>query len=131
MKASIIAIAIVMAPIGPDPDAVLACIRQVEGVTNPARRGPAGELGFYRITPEVWAENTKQPFRLCATDPYLEIAVARKHIRRLAQGIQAAGETVTPYRLALAWNAGLSATVDDTAPRRARDYARRVVNLLP
>jgi hypothetical protein len=40
-----------------------------------------------------------------------------------------AGLAATPYRIALAWNGGLTAAVKGRAPAVAHDYAQRAENL--
>lgn len=109
---------------------VLRAIRQVEGVKNPARRGPAGELGYYRITASVWAQHTRQPFSLCATNHGLEQAVAEKHLLWLTLQLRRRAIRPTPYRLGYAWNAGLEAACFQIpTDLTAADYAQRVENL--
>lgn len=108
---------------------VLKAIRQVEGVKNPARRGPAGELGYYRITAAVWAQHTRKPFALCATDHGLERAVADKHLLWLASQLRRRGIRPTPFRLGHAWNAGLEAACAEVIADAGSDYAQRVQNL--
>ncbi len=112
---------------GTTNEQLLAAIKQVEGVRDPAKVGPAGELGFYRITPAVWVQHSRQPFSLCATMPAIEAAVALQHVKWLREHLRDPSD----YRVALAWNAGLSAVNRGREPARSRDYARRVVNLLP
>lgn len=108
----------------------LEAIRIVEGVRDPAQRGPAGELGWYRITPKVWAQHSTRPFALAATDHALELEVARLHIAWLdRQLLVVHGPLVSTYWIALAWNAGASATLHHRTTAAQRDYARRVRNL--
>lgn len=108
----------------------LSAIRQVEGVKDPAKRGDAGELGYHRITPEVWAQHTTAPFIWAGTDEALELYVAQVHLDWLERGLVARhGPHVSPYWLALAWNAGLTAALRGETTAEQRDYARRVQNL--
>lgn len=112
------------------PAAVMRAIRQVEGVKHPARRGPAGELGYYRVTAGVWYQHTRQPFARCGTSPGLEQAVVEKHLAWLTTQLQRRGIRATPYRLAYAWNAGLEAACFRIpTDLSATDYAQRVENL--
>lgn len=109
---------------------ILKGIRQVEGVKYPGRRGPAGELGYFRITAGVWAQHTRKPFALCATDHALELAVADKHLDWLARQLRRRGIRPTPYRLAYGWVAGLEAACAEISHiAAAADYASRVQNL--
>lgn len=108
---------------------LLQAIRTVEGVKHPATPGRHGELGFFRFRQKTWEQHTAEPFARCGRSPKLELEIAVKHLHWLVQGIVAAGEVPTPYRIALAWNAGLEATIFDRVPATTRDYARRVVNV--
>ena len=108
---------------------LLSAIRTVEDVKFPARPGKHGELGYFRFREKTWRQHTIDDFARCGREPALELVVARKHLRWLVQSLAAAGEVPTPYRLALAWNAGLEATLHDRTPPATRDYARRVVNV--
>lgn len=107
---------------------LLHAIRTVEDVKDPAKRGPAGELGFYRITPAAWAQHTTAAFSRAATDPKFEEMIAGRHLDWLERELVRSGHVPTPFRLALAWNAGLEGS--NHAPATACDYARRVVNFL-
>ncbi len=108
---------------------LLQAIRTVEDVKHPATPGTHGELGFFRFREKTWRQHTAEPFARCGRSPKLELEIAVKHLRWLVQSITAAGEVPTPYRIALAWNAGLDATLRDRVPEATRDYARRVVNV--
>lgn len=110
--------------------AILRGIAQAEAVTDPTKPGPDGELGIYRITPGTWRDRSQLPFRLCGTDRRAEESVARAHVAWIEHGYREARITPTPYRVALAWNGGLSAALNGTSPRSARDYAQRVANLV-
>jgi hypothetical protein len=107
---------------------ILHAIREAEGVKDPARRGPAGELGFYRITPGVWVQHTSAAFDRAASDHLLEERIAIRHLDWLERELVRGGHVPTPFRLALAWNAGLEGS--NRAPASAVDYARRVANLV-
>jgi|GEM_PF-4580482 len=43
--------------------------------------------------------------------------------------LERAGIEATPYNIALAWNAGLTAVLNDHVPASSHDYADRVSNL--
>ncbi len=105
-------------------------IALVEHVTDPAKPGDAGELGYHRITPGVWAQHTTAPFIWAGTDEALELWVAQRHLDWLERGLLAQHpRPVSPYWLALAWNAGLTATLRGETTAAQRDYAQRVQNL--
>lgn len=109
---------------------VLDAIRLAEGVTDPAKPGLAGELGYHSLTRVVWAQHTTAPFAQAATDPVLEAYVAKQHLDWLERHLLAQhGPHVAPYWLALAWNAGLSATLHGRTTTKSRDFAQRVANL--
>ncbi len=109
---------------------VLDGIRLAEGVRDPAKSGPAGELGWHRITRAVWVQHTSQPFALAGTNAARECEVAQQHLDWLERNLVAQhGPVVSPYWLALAWNAGLSATLHHRTTAAQRDYAQRVQNL--
>jgi hypothetical protein len=106
----------------------LEAIHLVENPRDLTRAGPAGELGAYQFRRETWAMHTRRPFRealirACSD----EVAVA--HYEWLRAGLKRNGLEVTPYNIALAWNAGLTAVVKGRAPRTAQFYAERVTNL--
>ena len=99
----------------------LWAIAQVEtGGVAPARPGPAGETGRWQITPAVRAAHAKG---------LSDREVAERHVRWLERNLGQGGTEPTIRNLALAWNAGLTATIYGKAPRRAHDYAQRVENL--
>lgn len=113
---------------------MLQCIAQLEtGATNTSRAvrkiGRAGERSAWQITPAVWAKYSTAPFTRASSDARLGNVVAAAHLRWLRLELRGAGVRVDPFRLALAWNAGLSAAVNDKAPPGARDYAARAVAL--
>lgn len=107
---------------------ILAGIKSAEGVTDPAKVGPAGELGYYRLTRAAWLRHTTAPFERAATDHALETRVAARHLAWIERELVRDGQVPTVYRLALAWNAGLEGS--NRAPASAHDYARRVRNLV-
>ena len=108
---------------------LLSAIREVEAVKKPALPGPAGELGYFRLRETAWRQHTTQPFARCGRNASLELEIAMTHLRWLSRGIVAAGQVPTPYRIALAWNAGLEATSLRRIPAPTHDYAARVVNV--
>jgi hypothetical protein len=110
-------------------EVVAAEIRHVERAPGSRAVGRAGELGPYQFTEAAWRQHTKLPFS-CATDPKTAEQVAIKHIAWLGSNLLRHGFEASPYNLALAWNAGLTATVRQQLKPRHRDYAQRVANLV-
>lgn len=106
----------------------LHAIHLVENPRDLTRPGPAGELGAYQFRRETWAQHTTRPFRDALIRAYSD-EVALSHYEWLRAGLTRNGLAVTPYNIALAWNAGLTAVVKGRVPRAARLYAERVNNL--
>jgi hypothetical protein len=52
------------------------------------------------------------------------------HYRWLKERLRKNDLEVSPWNLAAAWNAGVSAVVSQRIPRGTRDYANRVANLV-
>ncbi len=108
--------------------ATLEAIHQLENPTDRTTPGRFGELGAYQFREMTWRMHTNVPFRR-ALDRSASDDVAVRHYEWIRQGLQQAGITPTPYRIALAWNGGLDAAVRDSAPRAAYAYAERAANL--
>lgn len=72
--------------------------------------------------------HTTAPFQL-ALDRRVSDAVAVKHYDWLKSELQRRGIDPTPYRIALAWNAGLRAVLSSRPAPAAQDYASRAANL--
>ncbi|HEU5080257.1 MAG TPA: hypothetical protein VFT72_13685 [Opitutaceae bacterium] len=103
----------------------LQAIHMVENPTNSTRVGRAGELGPYQFRPATWRMHTKKPFHLAADRAEAD-KVAVKHYEWIKRNLERAGVQATSFRIALAWNAGLDAALQDRAPRSSRHYAARV-----
>jgi hypothetical protein len=106
----------------------LQAIHLVENPRDLTRPGPAGELGAYQFRSKTWAQHSTRPFRDALVRAYSD-EVALAHYDWLCAGLRRNGVAVTPYNIALAWNAGLTAVVKGRVPRTARSYAERVNNL--
>lgn len=104
---------------------ILQAIHLIENPTNSLRVGRSGELGPYQFRPSTWKMHTKKPFHLAANREEAD-RVAVKHYEWIRRGLERAGVPATTYRIALAWNAGLSASLRADAPRSSHDYASRV-----
>jgi hypothetical protein len=108
--------------------ATLQAIHMLENPRDLATPGSFGELGAYQFRPETWRMHTLAPFE-SALDRRVSDAVAVKHYDYLRGQIQRRGLEPTPFRIALAWNAGLAAASSMRPPRAAVDYATRASNL--
>lgn len=107
----------------------LEAIHWVENPTMSTKPGPHGELGPYQFRRATWHMHTQQPFHL-ALDRAEADKIAVKHYEWIRRGLERRGLPVTPYNVALAWNAGLGAVVNDKVPASARHYGSRVANLV-
>lgn len=113
---------------------VLAAIVQVEGVKNPDRRGPAGELTKYAFREATWKQYSKVPMYR-ATDVDVE-KVAIKHYEwcrmaasQLSLRNARTGHTLA-WAVALLWNAGYGTVEQFKVEPRHYDYAERVHNIV-
>lgn len=107
---------------------LLRAIEQVEGADY-WRVGKAGERSKFQIMPEVWMQHSGMPFYMASSNWSAALdeqeRVALCHIKWLEAHLT----NPTPYRIALAWNAGLSAVKNGRFSSAKACYARRVVNL--
>lgn len=108
---------------------LLRAIRAAEGVKDPAKVGAFGELGYFRIRSVVWQQHTTAAFARAAWDHALEERIAARHLDFLTRELTRSGQVPTPYRVALAWNAGLEGSSGKHTPASAYDYAKRVTNI--
>jgi hypothetical protein len=113
---------------------LLSAIAHVEtGTTNTARAcrkvGRAGERSAWQISRAVWNTYSSAPFTDASSSPRLASAVAAAHLRWLRLNLEKEGISATPFALALAWNAGLSAVLDSAYKYPTTHYAERVANL--
>ncbi len=107
----------------------LQAIHWVENPTESTRPGPRGELGAYQFRRSTWHMHTKEPFHL-ANHRATADKIAVAHYEWLRQGLIRNGINPSPYNIALAWNAGLTAVVKGRIPSATRNYASRVNNLV-
>lgn len=112
-----------------DPSIVLHAIHLVENPTNSTHPGRHGELGPYQFRSTTWRTYTSKSFQLANNRTEAD-AVAELHYKWIKDGLEKAGFEATPYRIALVWNAGLTATVKGRLTSGTRSYARRVENLV-
>ncbi|HEY5552105.1 MAG TPA: hypothetical protein VIK52_09460 [Opitutaceae bacterium] len=73
--------------------------------------------------------HTSKPFSLAVQKEHAD-QVAVIHYEWLRRGLERNGLSASPYNIALAWNAGLSAVVNGRVGSRTRGYASQVVNLV-
>jgi len=107
----------------------LYAIRQVEsGDRYDGPVGPRGELGAYQFRRQVWFQHTRAPFSQARTT-YAD-AVAEKHFRWIAETLRSAGLAATAWNFAAAWNCGVDNVLVGRIPRKTRDYASRVQNIV-
>ncbi len=107
----------------------LQAIHWIENPTESVAPGRFGELGAYQFRRSTWQMHTKQPFHL-ATNRAESDKVAVAHYEWIKRGLERNGIEASPFNIALAWNAGLSAVVERRVPSVSRGYASRVVNLV-
>ena len=110
-----------------DVEALLAAIRMREGAPR-GETGSDGGRGHYQFMPKTWRQHTTLPLSYASRRAVAD-QIARAHLEWLEKTLLAAGVEPTPYRLAMAWNAGVGAVLRDSAPSRARRYAEHVSNL--
>jgi hypothetical protein len=91
-----------------DHGRLLWAIAAVETGHKP-RPGRSGETGAHQMMPAAIRDN----------------GTPQRHLAWLARHLP----NPTPYRLALAWNAGLTATIEGRTLPRHHDHAQRVVNV--
>jgi hypothetical protein len=108
--------------------ATLEAIHQLENPNDRTTPGRFGELGAYQFREMTWRMHTSAPFSR-ALDRSTSDDIAVRHYEWIKRGLEQAGITPTPYRIALAWNGGLDAAVRDSAPAAAYAYAERAANL--
>lgn len=108
-----------------DREAFLKAVAEVETGGNTRAIGSQGERGLYQFGRTTWSRHTKRAFA-DAHNPRIAHDVAVQHFVWLFSRLEANGAEPSAYRLAVAWNAGLSRALSGKAPKSTRDYARRV-----
>jgi hypothetical protein len=109
--------------------ATLEAIHQLENPHNSPEPGPCGELGAYQFREATWRMYTNAPFSR-ALDRRISDTVAVKHYNWIRGELERRGVAPSPYMIALAWNAGVNAAVDDNPPSTSADYATRAANIV-
>jgi hypothetical protein len=107
---------------------LLRSIAEVESMGRPEMIGQAGERSEYQFMAATWKQYSKVPHRTIGQEKNHNevVRVAKKHIETIKKSITEYGKEVTPFRIALAWNAGPDRL---SFQSRHRDYAQRVSNL--
>lgn len=112
-----------------DTDAVLSGIRYVETQDQPyPPRGKLGERGPYQFRRSTWRMHTSSSFNL-AENREVANTVAKRHYAWIEDQLRASGIEPSPYKVALAWNAGVNAVIRGRVPAVSYDYANRVINI--
>ncbi len=111
-----------------DQHLLMEVLHALENPHNVTHVGKRGELGPYQFRPATWRMHTNQPFEL-ANNHELATDVALRHFAWLRRGLEKRGLEPSVYNIALAWNAGLDATLKNRAPSRSHRYAQRAHNL--
>lgn len=109
-----------------DRERFLAAVVAVEGTPG---HGSNGELGKYQFTAQTWRQHSTKPFRWAlghTSEARLERdRVANAHASWLARHL----DNPNVYRMALAWNAGLSCVQRNGFSDTNVSYATRVQNV--
>jgi len=108
--------------------ATLEAIHELENPRNVSEPGQCGELGAYQFREQTWRMYTQAPFSR-ALDRRASDAVAVKHYNWIKAELGRRGVDSSPYRIALAWNGGISAVFDPNPSAAAMDYASRAANI--
>jgi hypothetical protein len=108
--------------------ATLEAIHQIENPRDSRQPGQYGELGAYQFRAATWAQHSRRPFSDALDRRAADIVAVRHHDWICARFIEK-GMEPTVYNVALAWNAGITAALRGSAPRRAHEYATRVGNI--
>ncbi len=108
---------------------LIEAIHSLENPRNLTSVGRRGELGPYQFRPATWRMHTAKPFEM-AKDHKTATDVALLHSMWIRRGLVKAGMEPTVYNVALAWNAGLEATIKGKATRVSHQYAQRAQNLV-
>lgn len=111
-----------------DRKTFLRALDQVESGGRDKAVGGDGERGRYQITRAVWSQHTRKPFELAHKRVFAH-AVAEQHFDWIARQLIEADWPVDVESVAMAWNAGLTATINNRVPSSTKDYAKRIENL--
>lgn len=107
----------------------LEAIHRLENPYDSPKPGRYGELGAYQFREMTWRMHTQVPFSM-ALDRRVSDEVAISHYEWLKRRLERNGLAVTPYNIAMAWNAGAQAVVRGRVPASTRWYAERAQNIV-
>ena len=133
MLSLIIASAIVTVTI-PQPEKI-DCERMLDAIAvaenwDKKSEGKAGEWGEFQMTPTVWRKTRigKRKTMQQAT-PEERRAGAREDLLVRIATLQVNHFTISPFIVALAWNAGLTATIGHNTSKIKQAYAERCATI--
>lgn len=98
-------------------------------VENTPGRGKHGERSPWQFTHAVWALHSGMSFSYADVESVQARAEQRRVAIAHAQYIATSIDNPTPYRIALAWNAGIAAVLHNTFSDASVGYAKRVRNV--
>ncbi len=108
--------------------ATLMAIEEIENAKN-GEIGRRGERSSFQFLRSVWRKYSSKPFsmasKLTPEAKAEQLRVAYAHYQWITENI----ENPTPYRIALAWNAGVGAVNRNQLPNQSVAYATRVFNM--
>lgn len=108
---------------------IVSVLSWVESPRGPGvMPGPAGETGDWQLTPAVRQDRGRE--LRARGERVTDETLARAQVVWIDRELRRHGMTPTPYAIAEAWNAGLTATVEHRVPAASRDFADRVRNLV-
>ncbi|MBX3749715.1 MAG: transglycosylase SLT domain-containing protein [Opitutaceae bacterium] len=108
----------------------LRAIREIETGNNPRAIGIDGEFTAYQFTRETWRDYTNIDPVEALRNPLIADGVAEDHLEFIRRQLRRAGLEASYYNAALAWNAGIGATIRGEARPTQHDYAKRVIHLM-
>ena len=106
--------------------AVLAQVETPNGV--PAHPGKAGETGKWQLTPAVRVERRADLIR--AGVEINDKNLAKAQILHIKRELERAHKPAEVFDIAVAWNAGITAKINGTAPASSIDFGKRVEALV-
>jgi hypothetical protein len=107
-----------------DTPTLLHAIAEVETGLRGNLVGRHGERTMFQIKPSTWRQYSSVPITRASHAEVCRVATAI--LSDITRSLERSGIPVTPYSVALRWNAGTNAR---RYSRHSVDYARRVTNL--
>lgn len=118
-----------LAQAAPEPINWNKLVDAIATVENTPGRGKHGERSPWQFTYAVWALHTSVSFSYADVGSVLARAEQRRVAISHAQFIATSIDNPTPYRIALAWNAGIAAVLHNRFTDASAEYAKRVRNV--